>query len=433
MKNVGVVGYDAFNRELLSELRDPHGFAFHGLLDYEEAVRPASGRIDFDALVALAERRIGDLPAPLDAVIGWWDFPTSAIAPLLKRRHGLPGPALEAVAACEHKYWSRLEQAAVLPDLVPRFQALDPFTDDPWRTIDLPTPFWIKPVKAHSSYLGFKIDGEADFARVLPLIRAGIGHFGEPFNTFLQSVDVPAQVAPIDGNHCIAETIISEGSQCTLEGYVQDGKTTVYGVVDSIREGRHRSSFSRYQYPSRLPAGVQTRMIEAAALYMPRIGYDSAPFNMEFYWSPVDDRIRLLEVNTRISKSHSPLFAMVDGAPHQQIALDLALGKRPRIPEREGPHRIAAKFMMRVFEDAVIRRAPDASDLATLNRQAPDIRVRIMTAPGERLSHMPYQDSYSYEIAELFVGASSQEALLEKYRAAARLLPFEFAPPETER
>ncbi len=428
MRHVGVIGYDEFNRALLGELRQSGAVSFHGLLAYDEVVRPASRQIDFDALVDLAERRLSDLPAALDAIIGWWDFPTSAIAPLLKRRHGLPGPTLEAVAACEHKYWARLEQAATLPDLVPQFQAFDPFSDDPWSTIDMPPPFWIKPIKAHSSYLGFRIDDEADFSRALPLIRKGIKHFGEPFNAFLRSVDVPEAVAGIDGNHCLAEAIISQRNQCTLEGYVHAGETIVYGVVDSIREGRRQSSFSRYQYPSRLPRAVQTRMIDAAGAFMARIGYDRAPFNMEFYWSPENDRIQLLEANTRISKSHSPLFAMVDGAPHQQVALDLALGEKPDFPQRQGSHKVAAKFMTRLFEDAKVVRTPTPAEIAKLHETMPDARVRIFVQAGDRLSHMPYQDSYSFEVAELFLGAPSEDALLEKHAAARRLLPFEFAP-----
>jgi hypothetical protein len=37
------------------------------------------------------------------------------------------------------------------------------------------------------------------------------------------------------------------------------------------------------------------------------------------------DTIWLLEINTRISKSHCPLFRRVDGASHHQVMLDLAL------------------------------------------------------------------------------------------------------------
>lgn len=430
MKNIFVVGLEPFNLALLHGLPDAEQYSFNELLAYDEAVRSRTGHIDLGALLATAERRLSAFPGAIDAIIGYWDFPSSVIVPILRRRHGLPGPRLEAVAACEHKYWSRMEQALSIPDLVPGFRAVDPFADDPLSLIDLPFPFWIKPVKAHSSHLGFKIRSVAEFNACLPVIRANIGHFGEPFDAFLAMVDVPDSIASVGGNHCIAEEIISVGRQCTLEGYAYDGEIVIYGVVDSIRSGKHRSCFARYQYPSQLPRRVQDRMIEAARRFLTHVGYDGAPFNVEFYWNPHTDTIRILEINTRISKSHSPLFAMVDGASHQQVEIDLALGRRPDFPHRQGRHRVAAKFMLRIFEDGIVERVPHSEDISRFKQRFPDASVRLMAEEGTRLAHLPYQDSYSYEIAEIFLGADSQRELLEKYRASVELLPFELAPLE---
>ena len=67
----------------------------------------------------------------------------------------------------------------------------------------------------------------------------------------------------------MAEELIG-GRQCTLEGYIQRGRVTVYGVVDSIRD-RNRSTFIRYQYPSLLPRGVQERMIRIAHRLLPAV------------------------------------------------------------------------------------------------------------------------------------------------------------------
>jgi hypothetical protein len=39
---------------------------------------------------------------------------------------------------------------------------------------------------------------------------------------------------------------------------------------------------------------------------------------------------------------------------------------------------------------------------------------------------MPGQDSYSYELAHVFVGADSERELDEKYRRVIAALPFEF-------
>lgn len=430
MRNVFVVGLEPFNLALLKRLPGAHAYEFHELLSYHYAVRPPSGKIDLGALLEKAEARLREFAGSVDAIIGYWDFPTSVIVPILQKRHALSGAPLEAVAACEHKYWCRNEQMRAIPEMVPRFCAVNPFADDPLSDVDLPFPFWIKPVKAHSSYLGFKIRNEADFRACLPVIRANIGHFGQPFDEFLSMVELPEAVAEIDGHHCIAEEIISAGRQCTLEGYVHDGEVVIYGVVDSIRSGKHRSCFARYQYPSRLPQHVQDRMILAARQFLGHIGYDNAPFNVEFYWDARTDAIRILEVNTRISKSHSPLFLMVDGAPHQKIAIELSLGRKPDFPRRQGGHRVAAKFMVRVFEDGVVERVPVAEDIERLEQRFPDALMRVLTEEGARLAHMPYQDSYSFEIAEIFLGADSQHALLAKYRAALEMLPFRVGPLE---
>ncbi len=430
MKNIFVAGLEPFNLALLHSLPNAGEYAFHKLLSHDEAVRPKNGLFNLDALLAFAEKRLIDFGGSVDAIIGYWDFPSSVIVPVLNHRHSLPGPRLEAVAAFEHKYWARLEQQKIIPEFVPRFCAVDPFAHDPYRTIDLPFPFWLKPIKAHSSYLGFRIHDRADFESCLPIIRKNIARFGDPFNAFLKMVDLPGDIAGIGGNHCIAEEIISGGEQCTLEGYVYQGDVVVYGVVDSVRTGRHQSCFSRYQYPSKLPEHVQGRMIDATRRLMNHIGYDGAPFNMEFYWDPATDQIRLLEVNTRISKSHSPIFKMVDGVTHHQVAVELALGRKPDFPHRQGKYAVAAKFMVRVFADGIVARVPRQADIERFHQTFPDGLFRPMVNEGDRLAHLLYQDSYSFEIAELFLGAGSETELLEKCDAALKLLPFEVKPLE---
>ncbi|HKK29969.1 MAG TPA: D-alanine--D-alanine ligase [Alphaproteobacteria bacterium] len=432
MKNIFIIGLEPFNLKLLQELPGAGEYRFHDLLGYRKAVRPEGGHIDLPGLLNLAEQQLAGFSGSIDAIIGYWDFPSSVIAPILRHRHGIVAPSLEAVAACEHKIWSRIEQRRVIPEMVPRFDAVDPFADDPFSQISVDFPFWLKPVKAHSSYLGFKIRSHADFEEHLPVIRENIHIFAEPFDAFLELVDVPEELAGVGGSYCIAEEIISAGQQCTLEGYVQSGEVTVYGVVDSIRSGKHRSCFARYQYPSQLPRHVHTRMVEAAAGVIRQIDYDNAPFNAEFFWDRQSDEIRILEINTRISKSHCPLFKMVDGVSHQQVAIDLALGHRPDFPSRGGSHRLAAKFMLRVFEDGQVRRIPAASDIAALQERFPDAMVRMLVDEGQRLAHLSFQDSYSFELAEIFLGANNQTELLEKYETALDLLPFEIVPAPSE-
>jgi biotin carboxylase len=294
--------------------------------------------------------------------------------------------------------------------------------------VNIDYPFWIKPVKAHSSRLGYKIRSPEELRSHLPEIRDKIGYFGEPFGQYLEHVGVPESIRPINGYWCIAEELISAGRQCTLEGYVYDGEVVVYGVVDSLRSGKHRSCFSRYQYPSTLPKKVQRRMIDATTRVLTRFNYDCGPFNIEFYWDRRNDLIRLLEVNARISKSHCPMFRMVDGASHQEVMVDLASGERPRFPHRKGPFRIAAKFMHRVFTDGIVEGMPTSKEIAAVKDVYPEARFRLLAEVGDRLKYSHHYDSYSYELADIFLGAGDQAELLKRFRHVLDMVTFDVAP-----
>ena len=154
-KNIFVVGLEPFNLRLLQAVRHADDYRFHALLDYGEIV--AAPRFDMEALLDKARAILRAFPGPIDAIVGYWDFPTILMMPILRREFGLSGPTLESVLRCEHKYWSRIEQAKVVPKHVPRFALVDPFDDNAADRVDLAFPFWIKPIKAHSSLLGYLV------------------------------------------------------------------------------------------------------------------------------------------------------------------------------------------------------------------------------------------------------------------------------------
>lgn len=424
VKHVFVFGLDDFNRRQLETLRPGGNYRFHELFKHEEV--KAQPEFPVKMLLEEGTRRLAEFPGRIDAIVGYWDFPVCTMLPLLRRPYGLPSASFEATLKCEHKFWSRLEQQRVVFKYVPRFCAVDPFTTHQRSQIPLDFPFWIKPLKAASSHLAFKVRNADELTHALGEIRRRIFRFGNPFNYLLQFADLPPEVATVEGNHCIAEADISRGRQCTLEGYVYDGDVQVYGAIDSIREGKHRSSFARYQYPSRLPARVLERMTAVTRRFMSHIDYNNSPFNIEYYWDAGTDRIWLLEVNTRISKSHCPLFKHVDGTYHHQVMVDVALGRRPDFPYREGKYRFAGKFMWRTYEDAVVTRVPTPDELDDLCRRIDGVEVQLHVREGTRLSELPDQDSYSYEVAVIFLGANSQTKLLQKYRDCQEAMHLRF-------
>lgn len=398
------------------------------MLSYDRLVRETNH--DFDALLDDARTELDAFPGSVDAIVCHWDFPSSVLAPILADERGIASPSLTSVLKCEHKYWSRLEQQASVPEVVPCFAAVDPFEKD--VQVDLPFPFWIKPVKAHSSSLGFAIHDEDELTAALEQIRAEITDLGDAFNQALRRVDLPPELLGNGGNTCLAEEIIT-GIQAAAEGVLARREFHVHGVVDMHRD-EDGTSIERLDYPAgTVPAEVQERMIDVAERFLRHVGYDDGAFNVEFMWDREADKLWLIEVNTRISQSHSELFLLVDGSSNHEVAIDVALGEPPQMPHRQGRYAVAAQcHLIHRGEDAVVRRVPSEEDLEALDRAFPGARATFQVAPGDRLSDLPHQDSYSYTLGHVYLGAGSREELDDRRRRATELLPFEFDPVPEE-
>lgn len=428
-RNVFVVGLDPFNLRLLRNVRNAEDYAFHALLGFDEITH--AKRFDMEALLEKARAILRDFDGPVDAIVGYWDFPSIAMVPILRREVGLRGPSLESVLRCQYKYWSRRVQAEVVPEEVPRFALVDPFAADPAEP-PLDYPFWLKPVVSHSSLLGFRVESREDFAHALEKTRAGIHRFAEPLEVIMGHADLPTDIAAAGAAQCIAEGIISRGAQCTLEGYVFEGDVEGYGIVDSARKP-NSSSLERYEYPSALPEPVKARIRESAAKLVGRLGLDDTPFNIEYFYHEEDDSLSLLEINARISKSHSPIFDMVEGVPHKEVMIDVALGRKPDYPARRGAYAVAAKFMPRVYgrsDEDVVTQAPDEAEVERLEARFPGTFIQLHVREGMRLGEVNHHDQYSHELAAIFMGAEDRATLHANYEELLEAMDIRIARPE---
>lgn len=417
--NVFVVGLDEENLASLHDVPRLADYRFHGLLSVPEL---QYGEIPADELIDKAQRQLDAFEGSIDAIVGYWDFPVSTMLPILCARYGLPGATLEAVLKCEHKYWSRLEQEKVLTEH-PKFALVD--LDDARPPHDLKYPMWLKPVKSFSSELAFKVETDEEFDEAVAEIREGIGRLGEPFQYFLDRAELPPEVADAGGSACLAEEAMS-GLQAAVEGYSIDGRVEVYGALDSVNYPG-TSSFQRHQYPSQLPEDAVRAMEDVAKRAIAHIGLDNIAFSIEFFVDPDSHDVCLLEINPRHSQSHAEIFELVDGVPNHHAMLRLALGHEPYMPYREGEWGIAGKWYHRHFgEDAVVRRAPTEEEIRRVERELPGVTVQTTAREGDRLSEMPEQDSYSFDLAHLIVAGTDEADMERKFEQAVERLPFEF-------
>ncbi|MGM0574087.1 MAG: ATP-grasp domain-containing protein [Bacteroidota bacterium] len=418
-KQVFVIGLDEFNLNKLNRLPEATECDFHPAVHIHEM--RGVDELNIQKLIETASERINN-HGKIDAIVSYYDFPGTTLIPVIAEKYNLAAPSLESVMKCEHKYWSRLEQSKVIPRSIPIFKAFDPFSNSAWQDIELIPPFWIKPIKSFRSFLAYKVTGEYQFANIMEEVREHIEFLSQPFNYFFTHFNLPYEFRNMKET-MIAETPIT-GHQCTVEGYVHEGEVVIYGIVDSIREGNH-SSFARYEYPSSLPQEIQFRMADLTRRAITQVGLNNSPFNIEFFYDSTFNHIFLLEINPRISQAHTDIFEKIHGISHHSIMLNLALGRRPRALEYKGDHMKAANFMMRTYEPGKVKAVPTAEEVEALKQKYHNLEIKVHVKEGMHLSELYGQDSYSFELANIFIGARNGLELQDIYNDCLANLTFE--------
>lgn len=432
MLNIFVLALDQENREVLEELDHPD-HQFLGLLEPDRLVGAGAEDLDLPALISQAEEQLSAAPGAVDAIIGFWDFPVSCMVPMMCGPRGLPSAPLEAVAKCEHKYWSRIEQQKVIDEL-PNFGLvpLERAGEHDELPAGLDFPVWLKPVKSASSDLAFHVADQGQLDACMEEIRAGVDRLGEPFQHVLDQLDLPEEIERVGGSAALAEESVS-GAQLTVEGFEDAGRLHIYGIIDADTYA-DSPSFRRYVYPSQLPAGVQDRLVDSTTKVIRQLGLTNSTFNIEYFWDSATDRLALLEVNPRHSQQHAWLFEQVDGVANHEVVVQLGLGQSPELISRRGPWAVAARYFLRHFTDGVVTRCPTTADVERIEATIPGVTVELVAEEGQRLEDLSQQDSYSFELALVHVGARDIDDLEEKYRQCREGLVFEIdeAPARTE-
>jgi hypothetical protein len=357
-----------------------------------EPIRPAfdpAGFIDHMA-------RFG---RPVDGVMGSSDA-TGHLAAVLAERLGLPGPGRAAFMRCHDKLASRRIQARAVPEATPAFAEVDLDTAD--AQPPLPFPFFLKPVSAHLSQLAYTVGSPAEYAAALAEARAHIDA-------------VTAYDRALEGRTfrtLIAEELL-DGVLVTFEGYMCGGRMTPIGVTDAVMHP-NGISFLRFEYPSALPAEAQARM--------PALGFDRSLFNIEFFVRP-DGSVTIVEVNGRMASQFAPLVKAVHGVSSYELQLEIASGGMPDLPPPRDDL-VAASFLIRTYEDAIVRSVPDPT--AVLERFG-HAHVEVLVRPGQRLSEND-DDVVSHRLAVMALAGSDHASVLRRYDEAAALMPFELDP-----
>ena len=346
------------------------------------------------------------------------DYPGSIYASIIAQNKKFIAPSSAPILECQHKYYARCLQAKLVPEATPAFELINPNSFDP-KTFSLPFPVFVKPVKAYFSFLANKIETVSELSNFVTKTGSMPTQFLYQFNWFLQNYST----IDMSGDYFIAEGFL-HGQQVNVEGFVQDNACHVIGITDSIMFPG-TISFSRFEYPSALPEGVQQRMADIAARFLIGINFNNSLFNIEMMYNPVTDEIHIIEVNPRFSSQFADLYEKVEGFNAYAVALAVATGKQPILPRAKGNYAMAASCVLRIFENKKVVKVPSSESIEKVKEAIPDIRIYIYTSEGELLSDQ-LQDGKSYRYGLMNIGGRDRQEIIEKFELAKRMLRFKF-------
>jgi hypothetical protein len=200
----------------------------------------------------------------------------------------------------------------------------------------------------------------------------------------------------------------------------------ILGVVDSIMFPG-TIAFSRFEYPSALPEGVQARMADLATTLMGGLGFDNGLFNIEMMYDADADRISIIEINPRMASQFADLYEKVDGTNSYEVLLAVGQGRAPAFTPWKGRYGFAASCVLRTFEDHIVVALPSEADIAGLSRLYPDIRVELHASVGRRLSD-ELQDGQSYRYGIVNLGGRDRDDVLTQFEACRKRLGIVLQP-----
>jgi biotin carboxylase len=419
MKRILVLFPKDWDRDELEQprYRERYAFSYEG---FDLFRFPENARLLTFNVRRYVDRLVAKYRGRIDGVISNNEQFGALIAAVMAQRLGLPGTDPAVIIAAQHKYYARCLQHKIVPEATPRFSVF-PYKVETASAVGLPFPLYVKPVKATYSVLARRVEDFNELQshlRFNPLETLILHRLVTPFN------DLMARFTPftIDAHHLIAEEIMS-GVQVNVDGYMQNGRITILGIVDEVMYPGTQA-FLRFEYPSRLPAAVLERMCALTERLLTGIDYGHGFFNVELIYQAETGRIQIVEINPRMASQIANLYRRVDGYDPYEVLLDLALGAAPRVTARAGAFGAAASFVFRRFDGREVTHVPKRAQIESVHQRYPDARLMLYLKRGASLAReMKWLGSYRYAVLNL--GGVSAEDLHQRYDDIRRELSFD--------
>ncbi len=410
--------YDELGLAPLIEAHAQYEFVREG---FDLFTFPENARLvwfNVERFVAKLARRYRD--REVAAVLSTHEQFGALAASLLAQRLNLPGTSLQSLLTAQHKFLARQIHSRALPEAVPPFCGFR-YDADVSKAITIDYPIFVKPVKAAFSVLAKRCPDEAALRAHLKFRlweKFIIKRLTWPFRR-VSRLHLDCE---IDADCFIAEGCVDNALQVCVDGYAHNGEVHILGTVDSVMYPGTQS-FMRFEYPSQLSAAHVDRLQSVARRAVETIGFSHGLFNVELFFDPATERITIIEINPRMAGQFSDLYERVDGMSLWALELELALGKTPHFPSRQGAFGSAASFVFREFGDAV-KHPPGAVDQRWLTQTYPDAKLFLDIKHGtSRARETKWLGNYRYALVHM--GGADHDDLMARFADVCEHLNFD--------
>nr|VFK42503.1 MAG: Sugar lactone lactonase YvrE [Candidatus Kentron sp. TC] len=324
--NVLVVCPSAVEKIFLSRL-ETNRIRFHFLnCEFLETTPPRLVNSDEDLLTYCRKAIQYAAQNEIKAVFFGFDV-ANIVASIVCREMALPGPNVETVFQCYHKYYTR---KAINSSL--HYHLLIFNVDGKNRSTELPVgfpfPAYVKPACFSYGLLGQVTQNRED---LLSACRNMISEYAPWWNMLYPVFDKYLNTEKygegvLSGVPFVVEEFV-QADAVTCDGYVYNGKVKILGIVDTVTD--KRGVVDCYMIPSRHGEKIE-QIISKTVIsgVVPKLGINNSFFSIEFFVMP-DDTVQLIEVNCRMSSTFRNLYLKCRGYDLYESALQLAFGKEP--------------------------------------------------------------------------------------------------------
>jgi biotin carboxylase len=289
------------------------------LLDYTDRCREYVGTHHIDAI--FYSRDVADL-----------------VAAVLCEEFGFPGPSVESVFLCIHKYYARQCEPSPI-----RCAAIDLWDEIP---TGISYPCYVKPPWLNLGILGFKLESPKDLHQALSIARRDYGAWSPLYYPFFRRY-IDAQKYPLATRDIMLVEEFIDGPQVTVEGWVYQKQPYIWAITDTNTYPGTRV-IDNFSLPSRHPAHIQTQLAEQAARAIRNVGLDNGFFNIEFWCH--EDAVTLTEINGRAATCFYKLYRHCLGRCIYEAGLALACGRNPQPPQK-GTQKVGGQFNFITFAE----------------------------------------------------------------------------------